>query len=603
MSWGHRSGLLFIVFQPRKQNGGFRNTCKSEQSLKVEINEIQIYEMHSRSHHLTKMPSVPMDSRCRAIHNPVLPGFNPDPSFIRVGEDYYIANSTFEWFPGVQIHHSRDLLNWRLIGHALTRRSQLDLCGIANSGGVWAPSLSWHDGQFWLVYTNLRHWGKGQPFKDIGIYLTTASDILGPWSEPVVLNAIGFDPSLFHDDDGRKWLINMVWDFRKGHYRFAGIVAQEYDPALRRLIGPMHKILEKQNILTEGPNLYKHDGWYYLMLAEGGTGWNHGISMARSRSIIGPYELDPQASVLTARDSPQLTLQKAGHGELVETPAGEWYLAHLASRPLRLAPDVSPHKFPDGERTGWCCVLGRETCIQKVEWRGGWLRLATGGTAPQVEVPAPPELPATPWPDLPDRDHFEAKHLEIGWSSLRDPADDSWLSLSERPGWLRLCGRDSLHSLFRQSLVAKRLTSFRCTVETCVEFEPDHFTQMAGLICYYDTRQHYYLRITHHEIQGKVLGIVLTDDGVFDELLDTQITIGDWNQAFLRAEIDQERLQFSGSPDGATWQAIGPGLEMAKLSDDYGSTLRFTGAMAGLCVQDVGGTSKSADFDYFEMKG
>ena len=188
------------------------------------------------------------------------------------------------------------------------------------------------------------------------------------------------------------------------------------------------------------------------------------------------------------------------------------------------------------------------------------------------------------------------------WSSLRDPVDASWLSLSERPGWLRLRGRDSLFSLFHQSLVAKRLTSFRRTVETCVDFEPDHFSQMAGLICYYDTRQHYYLRVTHDEERGKVLGIVLTDDGVYDELLDSQIAIGDWPQVFLRAEIDGVRLQFSASSNGVAWCAIGPVLDMLKLSDDYGSTLRFTGAMIGLCVQDASGTFKHADFDYCESR-
>jgi xylan 1,4-beta-xylosidase len=248
-------------------------------------------------------------------------------------------------------------------------------------------------------------------------------------------------------------------------------------------------------------------------------------------------------------------------------------------------------------------VLGRETCIQKVEWSpDGWLRLAGGGTDPQVEVPAPEGLPEMPWPVAPPRDHFETDVLDVHWSSLRDPVDGSWLSLTERPGWLRLRGRDSLSSLFYQSLVAKRLTGFRCTLETRVEFEPDHFTQMAGLICYYDTRQHYYLRITHNEARGKVLGIVLTDDGVYDELLDSEIVVGDWPRMFLRAEIDRERLQFLASPDGVAWQEIGPVLDMAKLSDDYGSTLRFTGAMVGLCAQDVGGTFKHADFDYFETK-
>jgi xylan 1,4-beta-xylosidase len=394
----------------------------------------------------------------------------------------------------------------------------------------------------------------------------------------------------------------MMWDFRKGRSRFSGIVLQQYDHTRGELVGPMMKIFEK-DALIEGPNIYKRDGWYYLMLAEGGTGWNHGISIARSRSVSGPYELDPQQSVLTARDNASLPLQKAGHGELIETPSGEWYLAHLASRPLRIAADLSPHKTPDGVRTGWCCVLGRETCIQKIEWSvDGWLRLATGGTVPQMDVPAPTDLPEAPWPAAPKCDDFTSDTLDLSWSSLRDRVDESWLSLSERPGWLRLRGRDSLFSLFHQSLVAKRLTSFRCTVATCVEFQPDHFTQMAGLICYYDTRQHYYLRITSHETQGKVLGIVVTDDGAYDEQLDSQIAIGEWPRAFLRAEIDDERLQFSASPDGGAWRSIGPVLDMLKLSDDYGSTLRFTGAMIGLCAQDVGGTFKHADFDYFEAR-
>ena len=538
------------------------------------------------------------------IQNPILPGFHPDPSICRVGDDYYVANSTFEWFPGVPIHHSRDLANWRLIGHALTRPSQLDLRGIADSGGVWAPSLSYADGKFWLIYTNIRTCGMGRPFKDIGIYLTTARDIQGPWSEPVVLNSIGFDPSLFHDGDGRKWLVNMEWDFRKDRFRFAGIVIQEYDHKREQLIGPMQKILEKQNILTEGPNLYKHEGWYYLMLAEGGTGWNHGISMARARNIFGPYELDPQTSVLTSRDDPSLRLQKTGHGELVQTQAGEWYLAHLAGRPLRTGAKPNP-VYPDksasaNAHAGDRCTLGRETCLQRVEWRDGWLRLAAGGTNPQDSLPLPKGISLHPWPIMPARDDFDTDELGAQWNSLRVPVDESWLSLAERPGWLRLRGRDSLFSLFFQSVIARRVQHFQFTVETCLEFSPTHFTQIAGLVCYYDTRQHFYLRVTAHEKLGKVLGIVLTDDGVYDELTDSQISIRNWKHAYLRAQVDGERLQFSASPDDKTWQNIGPVLDMSTLSDDFGSTLRFTGAMVGLCAQDLGGMRAIADFDYFD---
>ena len=540
------------------------------------------------------------------ISNPILPGFHPDPSICRVGEDYYIANSTFEWFPGVPIHHSKDLVNWKLIGHAFTQQSQLDLRGIADSAGVWAPSLSYADEQFWLIYTNLRFTGMGKPFKDIGIFLTTAPDIRGPWSEPMVLNSIGFDPSLFHDDDGRKWLVNMRWDFRKGKHRFAGIVIQEYDPKSQKLVGPMTQILEKTGILTEGPNLYKHDGWYYLMLAEGGTGWNHGISAARSKNILGPYELDPQPSVLTSRDDATLTLQKAGHGELVETPSGEWYLAHLASRPLKTGAGknpASPDKTVSAEiHAGHRCVLGRETCLQKVEWRDGWLRLATGETKPQDSLPLPKGLQSHPWPALPVRDDFDSTKLDLRWSSLRQPVTESWLSLTERPGWLRLRGGDSPFSLFRQSLLARRVQHFQFTAETRLEFSPTHYTQMAGLICYYDTRQHFYLRVTHDEKLGKVLGVILTDDGAYDELLDSQILINDCKQIFLRAIVNCETLQFSASPDTRTWQNVGPILDFSKLSDDHGSTLRFTGAMVGVCAQDLNGTHAVADFDYFDYQ-
>lgn len=163
------------------------------------------------------------------IINPVIRGFNPDPSIIRVEDDYYIATSTFEWYPGIQLYHSRDLVNWRLAGHALKENSMLDLRGVPDSGGIWAPSLSYSNGQFFLVFANVRTCGKGMPYKDMHVYVTTAEDICGQWSKPVRLNSVGFDPALFHDDDGRKWLLNMMWDYRKNNFSFAGIVIQEYD--------------------------------------------------------------------------------------------------------------------------------------------------------------------------------------------------------------------------------------------------------------------------------------------------------------------------------------------------------------------------------------
>lgn len=518
------------------------------------------------------------------IHNPIIRGFNPDPSILRVGDDYYIATSTFEWFPGTGIYHSRDLVNWHLIGHALTDSKVLDLAGVIDSAGIWAPSLSYADGLFWLVYTIVRT--RVGAFKDVHNYVVTSPDILGPWSEPVYLNASGFDPSLFHDDDGRKWVVNMEWDYRKANPSFAGILLQEFDSMAKRTVGPITRILRK-DVLIEGPNLYKRDGWYYLMLAEGGTGWNHGISMARSRSITGPYELDPQHSVITSRDDESIPLQKAGHGELVQTQRGEWYLAHLASRP------VGPQRR---------CMMGRETCLQKVMWSSdGWLRLADRGTVAATEIPAPRELAPVTWPPVLERDDFDQPTLSLEWSSLRQPVDDSWATLTERPGWLRLRGRESTQSLFDQSLVAKRVTEPQMVAETRVAFDPERYTQMAGLICYYDTKTHFYLRVSHDEKAGRVLGIVLSDDGAWDELTDSQIAIGDWAAIYQRAEIDGDGLQFSASRDGEAWQRIGPVLEATKLSDDYGQGLHFTGAFVGICVQDLGGTRLHADFDYFSL--
>ncbi|WP_405823539.1 glycoside hydrolase family 43 protein [Streptomyces sp. NBC_01390] len=529
------------------------------------------------------------------IRNPVLPGFHPDPSILRVGADYYLATSTFEWFPGVPLHRSTDLVHWAPAGHVLDRADRLDLRGVPDSAGVWAPSLSYHEGRFWLVYSVVRT--VGSPYKDLDNYLVTAESVDGPWSEPVFLNSSGFDPSFFHDEDGRSWLLNMRWDPRAGRPSFAGILLQEYDAQKQALIGLPRTILTHEELI-EGPNVYRRGGWYYLMLAEGGTGWNHGILMARSRELAGPYELDPQGSLLTTRHLPDWPLQKAGHGELVCTETGEWYLAHLASRPVAT---------PDGPR----CVLGRETCLQRVTWTDdGWLRLADGSRRPSLEVPAPAAAepptgaPARASADTPasGRDDFDGPVLPGHWSTLRVPATPEWLTLTERPGHLRLRGRQSTHSRYDQSLVARRLTSVRCEVTTVVDFRPADFTQLAGLICWYDTTQHYYLRVTHAEGRGRVLGVIQTDDGTYGEFPDSQLDVDDWPSVQLRARIDGAELRFSASPDGTDWRPVGPALDASRLSDDYGERLRFTGAFVGVCAQDLGGTRAPADFDWFDVR-
>jgi len=542
----------------------------------------------------------------KKIQNPVLPGFNPDPSILRVADDFYIATSTFEWFPGVQIHHSKDLVHWRLLTHPLTQTSQLDLKGNITSSGVWAPCLSYCDGLFCLIYSNVKSY-KG-PYKDVYNYLITAKNIEGPWSEPVFLNSSGFDASLFHDSDGKKWLLNMLWDHRKikvidkpvddsganedEHAAikgcFAGIVIQQYDPQKKKLVGPVKNIFQGTKIsLVEGPHIYKKGDYYYLLTAEGGTFYKHAVTMARSKNLFGPYEVDPTNPILTSAGKPQLELQRAGHGSLVETQNGVWYLAHLCGRPLKSEADPKLRS-----------VLGRETAIQKCFWTNdGWIRVE-GGNNPLVSVDSP-DLPNYEFPAESPRDDFNSDKLSVHLSSLRVPPDQSWLSLKDRPGFLRLKGRESLFSSHQQSFIARRLTSFKCAVTTSVEFEPENFQQMAGLVLFYDLQNFFYLRVSRDEKQGKILGIVSSDNGSYTEFDDVRL---ESKSCFLRAEFDYGKLQFSYSFDEKSWKKIGPSLDASRLSDEYCKDGCFTGAFAGLCCQDLSGASVHADFDFFEYK-
>lgn len=567
------------------------------------------------------------------IHNPVLRGCNPDPSILRVGDDFYIATSTFEWFPGVQVHHSRDLVHWRLLTRPLARVSQLDLKGVKDSGGVWAPCLSHHEGTYYLVYTiALCQSGMhGGPMNDLHNLLVTAPDIMGPWSEPVHLVSAGFDPSMFHDEDGRHWLLWAAFDHRPmvfmqagrlhpwlglkmmgragadGLNPFKGILMQEYSHERKALIGEPKLIFKGTALgVTEGPHLYRHGGDYHLMTAEGGTGRDHAVTMARSRTIDGPYEVFPDNPLLTSRGQHGLALQKAGHGSLVQTPSGEWYLAHLCARPV----PGTPH---------FRCPLGRESALQKVAWGAdGWLRLDGGGRYPQVDVTAP-DLPARAWPDRPVRDHFDARELGSEFQTLRVPLGEDSLSLVERPGFLRLKGREGLSSLFTQALVARRQQSFHYQAETCIEFEPTSYLQSAGLIAWYDTGNYFYLRITHDEQHGKVLDILGASQYVARSLLARPIALDAGRPIHLRVQVHDSRLQFHYALDPAHWVAIGGHCDASILSDEHHEMLRspldrlvmrvmgnyalaFTGAFVGLCCQDLSGHRLPADFDYFEYR-
>ncbi|MFJ4205221.1 family 43 glycosylhydrolase [Streptomyces sviceus] len=307
------------------------------------------------------------------LRNPVIRGFAPDPSMVRVGDWFYVATSSFEWFPTIPLHRSRDLAHWSYAGHVEGAVPGGSLAGVPDSGGIWAPSLSWDGERFWVVYSIVR--SVGTPYFDTDTYVSTATEAAGEWSAPRRIASHGFDPALFHDDEGRLWLLNLQNDHRPGGRRFAGIVLTELDRKTLTPVGDTQLLLQHER-LVEGPKLVRKDGWHYLVLAEGGTGFEHGVLVARSRKITGPYELDDRP-LLTSRDDPSLPLQKAGHGELLQLPDGNWVLSHLTARPL---------DTPSGPR----CPLGRETAIQAVTWDAeGWPRMRHGGAHPAVEVEVP----------------------------------------------------------------------------------------------------------------------------------------------------------------------------------------------------------------------
>ena len=525
--------------------------------------------------------------------NPILPGFNPDPSIVRVGEDYYIATSTFEWFPGVQIHHSRDLANWALVARPLNRASQLDLRGDPDSCGVWAPCLS-HDGaRFHLVYTDVKRYGRttvggasGASLRDFHNYLVTCETIDGDWSDPVHLNSSGFDPSLFHDEDGHKWLVNMLWDHRPGRNRFGGIVLQEYSPEARRLIGERVDIFPGTPLgLTEAPHLYKRGGWYYLLTAEGGTGWNHAVTMARSRSLTGPYELHPDTYILSSRTRPDAPLQRAGHADLVETPAGEPWLVYLCGRPL-----------PNRGR----CVLGRETAIQPMRWDAdGWLHTIGEPGMPVLDVPGPEGRGSAH-----ARDDFDGPDLPVDFQWLRTPESGTIFSLTARAGHLRLYGRETIGSLFTQALVARRQQAFCYSARCALEFVPRHFQQAAGLVAYYNASKFHYLHVSHDETVGRHLRVMSAlPDSPQADAFTAPVPIPD-GPIELRVEVDYERLRFAWRAPGAAWSWLPEQFDASILSDEASTPGQpnFTGAFVGMACQDMSGAGLHADFDWFDYR-
>lgn len=438
---------------------------------------------------------------------------------------------------------------------------------------------------------------------DVDNFLITAENIEGPWSEPVYLQSAGFDASLFHDDDGRKWLVSLEWETREGYEKPGAICMVEYLPGEKKIAGYPKRIWNggTDRGCIEAPHLTKHNGMYYIMCAEGGTGYNHCVTMGRAENVWGPYERDPMNPILTSAPgesyerhdpdhlkpkyfNPDSLLQKSGHGSYVETPHGEVYMMHLTARPF--VPELR-------------CTLGRETAIQKMMWtEDGWLRMADGSNLAKTETPES-SLPRCIMPEIPQFDDFDGEELGNWYYSPRI-MPGSFADVKARPGYVRLRGQESRASLNRVSILARKLTSVYVDITTKMEFEPEVYQHSAGLIIYYDNMNYANLRKYYSETLGEsALSVVRLENGEKTEYTDSRVPAGT-GPVWMRLRVRGRKTWFEWSRDGEAYQKIGPVFDTTRFSDEYCRYGEFTGTMAGLTCADRLKHEKYADFDFFE---
>jgi xylan 1,4-beta-xylosidase len=407
--------------------------------------------------------------------NPVISGFHPDPSVCRVGDDYYLVTSTFEYFPGVPIFHSKDLVHWRQIGHCLTTERQLPLAKAWSSGGIFAPTIRFHDGWFYMTTTNV---------SGVGNFYVRSEQPAGPWSDPVPLDQGGIDPSLLFDDDGRVYL-QSSWCGPEGD----GIYQCEIDMATGSKLAETRLIWKGTGgAHPEAPHMYKIGGLYYLMIAEGGTEYGHMVTIARSNDPYGPFESCPHNPILSHR-SLKSGIHATGHADLLQAHDGSWWAVFLGIRPVSY-----PFKHH----------LGRETFLAPVVWTAdGWPVIGNGGRIESVmEAPTWEQVR---WPDKTIRDDFNEASLGFDWTFLRNPPPGSW-SIHERPGHLVLHGtKVTLNDAGAPAFVGRRLSHLSCNMAAVMEFDPVLDGEEAGLTVFMKERYHYDLAVKRKEGRKMVI--------------------------------------------------------------------------------------------------
>lgn len=496
--------------------------------------------------------------------NPILPGYYPDPSVCRVRDTFYLVTSSFEYFPGVPLFRSKDLVNWEQIGHCLTRRSQLDLDGVKSSGGIYAPTIRHHGGRFYMVTTDTT---------GIGNFYVWTDDPEGEWSDPLWVDQGGIDPSIFWDDDGQAWFTsNALWmPGPRGIY----MNAIDLETGKLRDLEPLWLWGGTGGKYPEAPHHYKKDGWYYLLIAEGGTEFGHMISIARSRSIGGSYESCPHNPILSHRSSSN-PIQSTGHGDLFEDANGDWWMVFLG---------VRHSSYPLVHH------LGRETYLAPVSWNAEGWPVVNGGRLVELRMDVDRHLPYAPTASPPARDDFDSHTLRPEWNFCRNPVEGSWKLDS---GNLVLkCLPGGLDEIQPKAWVGRRQQHFYAKANTTVDFQPATSGEQAGLTAYMNERHHAEIALTMRDGKRAILFKARCGSMVCEETFPCEQS----GPVTFSIESDEEYLHFLADQRGAP-------VELGKIETRFLST-EMAGGFTGLywalyATSGNGGGENTAAFGHFE---
>ncbi|MCT8137095.1 glycoside hydrolase family 43 protein [Anaerobacillus sp. CMMVII] len=491
--------------------------------------------------------------------NPIISGFHPDPSIIRVEEDYYLITSSFEYFPGVPIFHSKDLVNWKQIGHVLTRKSQVDLGTRKSSEGIFAPTLRYHEGTFYMITTDVY---------GIGNFYVTAKDPTGPWSDPIKIPYGNIDPSLMFDEDGKVYVTAQNGEADNSH-----VIQYEIDIKTgQALTEPVAVFWGDGGEWTEGPHLYKINGMYYILSACGGTGYEHRAIIARSSAPYGPYELYDQP-ILTHNQLPEHPIHNLGHADFVEDLNGNWWAVFLGVRPV------------NGEYS----VLGRETFLAPITWtEDDWPTIDNneGSVGLIVET----DLLGTEQTQVPSfYDDFTLENLVPSWSFLRQE-DKTAYSLTDRYSWLKLLGNEkNLTDLGATLFVSRRQQHVKMELSTFMEFVPHQGGEEAGLAVRYNEKAHIEIGVKMINDERFIV-VSETVNGQTNEL-GRKIVKADVVKLAVRS--DEENYYFLYADENEEWKLLGEALAASLSPEKNGG---FTGVCIGLYATGNGEMCKTPAF-------